>query len=312
MLDQHQSLNGFSYANNTPVTSSDPTGLCMDPGNGHCQPDNGGMRPQPPDPAYGNTNPPYNGPYDGTRESVGLGGTARTDSSGQTLTSSDGQVLACAYGHCIGNVGPSDIEQNVGNYLKGSVPDGPLVDLLQGQTQDAWDELAHGCEKDEPEICAAPKTGTIDAGFGPSLLSRAGTKATSKLLAAQVEVLYAKKVAGKTRAALAGLLEVEGRNPQILLATSSRNEPAELVPLVGGKGNPARFKATPAGNNPRTQDTEYKMLTYIANQLGEPSNVKGSLTLHSSQAACTSCTSVIGQFAEQFPNIRINYTSGRP
>ncbi|SCF67889.1 RHS repeat-associated core domain-containing protein [Streptomyces sp. MnatMP-M17] len=27
-LDQHQSLNGYSYANNTPVTSSDPTGLC--------------------------------------------------------------------------------------------------------------------------------------------------------------------------------------------------------------------------------------------------------------------------------------------
>ncbi|MFJ6566348.1 RHS repeat-associated core domain-containing protein [Streptomyces sp. NPDC091292] len=28
-LDQHQSLNGYSYANNTPVTSSDPTGLQM-------------------------------------------------------------------------------------------------------------------------------------------------------------------------------------------------------------------------------------------------------------------------------------------
>ncbi|MFF1961825.1 polymorphic toxin-type HINT domain-containing protein [Streptomyces sp. NPDC058220] len=34
-LDQHQSLNGYSYANNTPVTSSDPTGL-MDPGGTQC------------------------------------------------------------------------------------------------------------------------------------------------------------------------------------------------------------------------------------------------------------------------------------
>ncbi|MGC8918252.1 RHS repeat-associated core domain-containing protein [Streptomyces sp. PG2] len=86
--DQPQSLNGYAYANNSPVTFSDPTGLCLDPGNGRCEPDDGGHRgSQPPDPAYGNVNPPYNGPYDGTRESVGLG-TARTDSSGNT--SSDG------------------------------------------------------------------------------------------------------------------------------------------------------------------------------------------------------------------------------
>ncbi|MFI6864544.1 polymorphic toxin-type HINT domain-containing protein [Streptomyces sp. NPDC050421] len=38
-LDQAQSLNGYSYANQHPATSSDPTGLCDDPvGNGHCRP----------------------------------------------------------------------------------------------------------------------------------------------------------------------------------------------------------------------------------------------------------------------------------
>lgn len=61
----------------------------------------------------------------------------------------------------------------------------------------------------------------------------------------------------------------------------------------------------------RDNDTEYKMLTYIANQLGGPSNVSGSLTMHSTQQACFSCTSVIGQFAQEFPNVRINYTSGK-
>ncbi|MBP8534585.1 RHS repeat-associated core domain-containing protein [Streptomyces sp. MK37H] len=40
--DQGQSLNGYSYANQNPVTDSDPTGLCVDPGNGHCMPTNGG------------------------------------------------------------------------------------------------------------------------------------------------------------------------------------------------------------------------------------------------------------------------------
>ncbi|MGX6739035.1 RHS repeat-associated core domain-containing protein [Streptomyces peucetius] len=34
--EQHQSLNGYSYANQHPTTTSDPTGLCEDPGNGRC------------------------------------------------------------------------------------------------------------------------------------------------------------------------------------------------------------------------------------------------------------------------------------
>ncbi|WP_435970193.1 RHS repeat-associated core domain-containing protein [Streptomyces sp. Qhu_M48] len=34
-LDQHQSLNGYNYANNTPITQSDPTGLRVDEGNGN-------------------------------------------------------------------------------------------------------------------------------------------------------------------------------------------------------------------------------------------------------------------------------------
>ncbi|MEU8763996.1 RHS repeat-associated core domain-containing protein [Streptomyces sp. NPDC048659] len=37
-LDQHQSLNGYAYANNTPVTSSDSTGLWLDDGTGHNEP----------------------------------------------------------------------------------------------------------------------------------------------------------------------------------------------------------------------------------------------------------------------------------
>jgi RHS repeat-associated protein len=82
-LDQHQSLNGYAYANQHPATSSDPTGLCDDPvGNGHCRP--GKVGKDAVDPAYPtNVNPPYDGPYDGTRGSVGSsGGTASTGSSG--------------------------------------------------------------------------------------------------------------------------------------------------------------------------------------------------------------------------------------
>lgn len=43
-LEQHQSLNGYAYANNTPVTSADPTGLWIDDGTGHSEPrHNGGI-----------------------------------------------------------------------------------------------------------------------------------------------------------------------------------------------------------------------------------------------------------------------------
>ncbi|MFD0427096.1 RHS repeat-associated core domain-containing protein [Streptomyces zhihengii] len=34
MLTQHQSLNGYAYANNSPVTFADPTGMCIDPETG--------------------------------------------------------------------------------------------------------------------------------------------------------------------------------------------------------------------------------------------------------------------------------------
>lgn len=41
-LTRPQTLGGYSYAQNSPVTYSDPTGMCIDPGNGRCQPDDGG------------------------------------------------------------------------------------------------------------------------------------------------------------------------------------------------------------------------------------------------------------------------------
>ncbi|MGW5449268.1 RHS repeat-associated core domain-containing protein [Streptomyces asiaticus] len=109
--DQAQSLNGYNYANQNPATASDPTGLCVDPGNGHCMPTNGGDA--------GKNAPPENHyPRSGSRgNSGGSRGTAHVSSSGQTMTNDKGGVLACAAGRCIGlgDLGPSDFEQNVGN-----------------------------------------------------------------------------------------------------------------------------------------------------------------------------------------------------
>ncbi|TXS34511.1 RHS repeat-associated core domain-containing protein [Streptomyces sp. ms191] len=41
VLQQHQSLNGYAYANNSPVTASDTTGLWLDDGTGHNEPGGG-------------------------------------------------------------------------------------------------------------------------------------------------------------------------------------------------------------------------------------------------------------------------------
>ncbi|MFE6103913.1 polymorphic toxin-type HINT domain-containing protein [Streptomyces laurentii] len=56
VLDQHQSLNGYAYANNSPVTSSDSTGLWLDDGWGRNEPGGplgGGQSSTPGKPAGG-------------------------------------------------------------------------------------------------------------------------------------------------------------------------------------------------------------------------------------------------------------------
>ncbi|MFF9135895.1 RHS repeat-associated core domain-containing protein [Streptomyces sp. NPDC014806] len=82
---QHQSLNGYAYANNTPVTSSDPTGMWLDDGTGHNE-------PAPPGVAAGPASPTPGVPPGGTGHGgcyYTCGGTAATTSAGETDTGSD-------------------------------------------------------------------------------------------------------------------------------------------------------------------------------------------------------------------------------
>jgi RHS repeat-associated protein len=76
-LDQHQSLNGYSYANNTPVTQSDPTGLesCYP---NYCSGSNGTYDTYKPE------NDPASDKYDGSSHDSG---TAATTSTGNTVIS---------------------------------------------------------------------------------------------------------------------------------------------------------------------------------------------------------------------------------
>ncbi|MFG2677365.1 RHS repeat-associated core domain-containing protein [Streptomyces sp. NPDC048445] len=93
-LDQHQSLNGYSYANNTPVTSSDPTGLMRD-GGGDCGATHTCNSDEPgADNCYaGNMSASCIGIAGNTMGNTGTGdtdGTASTDSSGSATGNNGG------------------------------------------------------------------------------------------------------------------------------------------------------------------------------------------------------------------------------
>ncbi|MGW1767543.1 RHS repeat domain-containing protein [Streptomyces sp. NPDC002073] len=77
-VDKHQTLNGYSYAQNSPVTFSDPTGMCLDGGNGRCERDT--ALPKNTNPAPGSSSDPDPGDS---------GGTSTTDSGGNTNDGGD-------------------------------------------------------------------------------------------------------------------------------------------------------------------------------------------------------------------------------
>ncbi|WP_158632658.1 deaminase domain-containing protein [Amycolatopsis sp. WAC 01416] len=80
---------------------------------------------------------------------------------------------------------------------------------------------------------------------------------------------------------------------------------------VGSAGNPQRFIPQATGGNTRFSDTEFKLLNQTANRIGQSSpHVRGTINLHTDFAVCTSCSSVISQFRDAFPGVRLNLTTG--
>jgi RHS repeat-associated protein len=68
------------------------------------------------------------------------------------------------------------------------------------------------------------------------------------------------------------------------------------------------FETIATGHNPRTLDSEVKLLEYLAGQL--PANAKGTVRLFSERPPCVSCQSVIQQFQTKFPGIDLQVISG--
>ncbi|MFF5846376.1 RHS repeat-associated core domain-containing protein [Streptomyces massasporeus] len=123
-LDNPQTLNGYSYAGNSPVTHSDPTGLCRADQCGVGTPKGDGSGDiikdgpiDPGNPSAGSCHKGSCGPIDYIDH-----GTAPTNSSGSTSSSgnnSSGPNYTCTGVGliCKPKTGPGDSSSNAGNYL---------------------------------------------------------------------------------------------------------------------------------------------------------------------------------------------------
>ena len=58
----------------------------------------------------------------------------------------------------------------------------------------------------------------------------------------------------------------------------------------------------------RYHDTEAKILEDIASQIKEP-NISGTINLFTERPPCESCSNIIEEFKEKFPNIELNVFS---
>ncbi|WP_150693579.1 deaminase domain-containing protein [Pseudomonas fluorescens] len=93
---------------------------------------------------------------------------------------------------------------------------------------------------------------------------------------------------------------------------------AELVGVSGLAKRPGKvdvpekqvFDTIQTGNNPRTMDSEYKILSNLADKL-TPSS-QGVVNIYSELPICVSCSGVISQFQQRFPGVIVNVETGKP
>lgn len=108
-----------------------------------------------------------------------------------------------------------------------------------------------------------------------------------------------------------------GRNIAVAQYTIDGNA-GELVGVSGQASRPGTvnapknsiFDTIQTGNNPRTLDSEYKILSELATKL--TSSSKGVVNLYSELPVCASCNGVIDQFRQRFPGVTVNVITGKP
>ena len=99
-------------------------------------------------------------------------------------------------------------------------------------------------------------------------------------------------------------------NTKQLKAFSKNSDLKDISSFVKEVENPVFTPIESAGPNGikylREYDTEYKILEEVASQLGSNTKATGVIDLYSKLPVCESCSGVIAQFREKYPNITIN------
>ncbi|MDB0564344.1 deaminase domain-containing protein [Ralstonia solanacearum] len=136
---------------------------------------------------------------------------------------------------------------------------------------------------------------------------------TQASLAQQVANLRATLTGSSKTGGNMGVAQIDIPGVQPVMAASSRiANPTPAQQAAGFVGEvPETFASSsaplPDGTLiPRYVDSEAKILNNIAAQLGDNNSVSGVIKLFTERAPCSSCSSIIRQFQQRYPNITIN------
>ena len=127
--------------------------------------------------------------------------------------------------------------------------------------------------------------------------------------AAYIRKKYLKKPIGKSNVAIANVY-LSNDNVSFSVGATSRGGAKSPIPQPLPKSQGGQFEPSIDSRTGRLMDTdaEYKVLSTIAETLkmSYDLEVEGNLYLYSELQPCESCESVLRQFKEKFPNIKVN------
>ncbi|MEV5605769.1 RHS repeat-associated core domain-containing protein [Streptomyces sp. NPDC052299] len=305
-VDKHQTLNGYSYGAQAPTTNYDPTGTCLDPGDGHCRP---GNSTGDPDPVYTDPDPTTSG-SSGSSGVTGTTGTNGASDGSPTPSPSPGIAPEPGpYGGALMEASPGAIMKEVALAVCSWIP-------FAGSGCDAYD-LSRSVDAGDKLGVGLGIAGFLPLGDFGKLGKQFEKIEDAWRMARHIRQIDPKKVVDSLRATgrfrksstlAAATVDVEGLNPMLLVSMSGTERRAGMVPAPGDAigGYPQRY--IPVG---RRADAESKLFNYLADRIGPPSEtISGTIRLHSQNIVCPSCGGVIEKFQMDYPQIRITVTEG--